>query len=121
MSFLIDGPWLYATGEAYARLAPDAEDDAKALKLGAATIAGFYSLSIPLYLNQRWTKPFWKMWPASSGRDWMVNSGLLRVDTEKIGPRGHRVAAVLFATYPLWLWLGYRRGRQARALTSGTG
>jgi hypothetical protein len=43
----------------------------------------------------------------------MVNSGVLRIDAERIGPRGHRIAAVLFATYPLWLWLGYRRGRRS--------
>jgi hypothetical protein len=115
MSFLIDAPWLYATGETYARMTPEPERTDKALKLGAATIAGFWGLSIPLYLNQRWTKPVWKACRASSGRDWMVNSGVLRVDTEQVGRRGHRVAAALFATYPLWLWLGYRHGRQARA------
>lgn len=118
MSFLIDGPWLYATGEAYARLAPEHERDQNALKHGAATIAGFYGLSIPLYLNQRWTKPVWKACRAKSGRDWMVNSGVLRVDTDKTSPRGHKVAAALFATYPLWLWLGYRHGKRASAKLS---
>ncbi|MBI4897909.1 MAG: hypothetical protein HY827_06040 [Actinobacteria bacterium] len=115
MSFLIDGPWLYATGEAYARLAPEPEQERNSLKRGAATIAGFYGLSIPLYLNQRWTKPVWKACRASSGRDWMINSGVLRVDTDHVGPRGHKLAAALFATYPLWLWLGYRHGRRASA------
>lgn len=113
MSFLIDAPLLYATGEAYGRLATEPEREQKALGRGAATIAGFWGLSIPLYLNQRWTKPAWKPWRAKSGRDWMVNSGVLRIDAERIGPRGHRIAAVLFATYPLWLWLGYRRGRRS--------
>lgn len=119
MSFIIDAPWLYATGETYARLTPQDETPAKALKLGAATIAAFWALSIPLYLNQRWTAPVWKACRAKSGRDWMVNSGVLRVDTEKIGPRGHRVAALLFLTYPLWLLLGYRHGRQARLASGG--
>lgn len=115
MSFLIDGPWLYATGETYARLAPEPTREDNALKLGVATIALFWAVSIPLYLNQRWTSPIWKACRAKSGRDWMINSGVLRVDAEKVGPRGHRFAAVLFATYPLWLLLGYLRGRQATA------
>lgn len=112
MSFLIDAPWLYATGEAYARLAPEPGRERNAAALGAATIAGFWGLSIPLYLDQGWTRPVWKACRATSGRDWMVNSGVLRIDSGRIGPRGHRIAAALFATYPLWLWLGYRHGRR---------
>lgn len=119
MSFLIDGPWLYATGEAYARLAPEQQTAEKSLKLGTATIAAFWGLSIPLYLNQRWTSPVWKACRATSGRDWMVNSGILRIDEDKIGPRGHRIAAVLFATYPLWLFLGFRNGRRAKLRSAG--
>jgi hypothetical protein len=113
MSFLIDGPWLYANGEAYARLAIEPERSRNALKLGVATIAGFWGLSIPLYLNQRWTKPVWRACRAKSGRDWMVNSGVARFDADDISPRGHKIAAVIFATYPLWLWLGYRHGKRA--------
>jgi hypothetical protein len=26
----------------------------------------------------------------------------------------HALAAVVFATYPLWLWLGWAHGRRAR-------
>jgi len=47
---------------------------------------------------------------ARSGRDWMVSSGVLRIDAARIGPRGHAVAAALLATHPIRLWLGYRRG-----------
>lgn len=115
MSFLIDGPWLYATGETYARLAPEETRDRNALKFGLATIATFWAVSIPLYLNQRWTKPIWKLCRAKSGRDWMINSGVLRVDAEKVGPRGHKIAAALFATYPLWLLLGFFQGRRQAA------
>ncbi|MCO5315251.1 MAG: hypothetical protein M9938_03690 [Solirubrobacterales bacterium] len=115
MSFLVDSPWLYGIGKAYAERTEEPENEEKALKLGAATIAAFWGLSVPLYLNQRWTTPVWKACLARSGRDWMVNSGVLRIDPEEIGPRGHAVAAGLFATYPLWLWLGYRHGRRSRA------
>jgi len=115
VSFIADAPLLYAGGEAYARLAEEPKRGREALPLGIVTILGMYALSIPLYLNQRWTKPVWKVFFARSGRDWMVNSGVLRVDLERIGTRGHLFAAVLFALYPFWLWLGYRNGLRARA------
>jgi hypothetical protein len=36
---------------------------------------------------------------------------VLRFDWRKAGPRTHRISAAIFATYPLWLWLGMRRQR----------
>ncbi len=42
----------------------------------------------------------------------MINSGVLRVDADKVSPRGHVLSAAIFATYPLWLWLGVRHGRR---------
>ena len=106
MSFLIDGPWLYANGRAIAR----ATD--KPAPLAAGTMAVFWGVSIPLYLNQRWTRPIWRACRASSGRDWMINSGVLKVDADKVSPRGHAISAAIFATYPLWLWLGVRHGQR---------
>ena len=76
MSFLIDGPWLYANGRAIARATDDPAP------LAAGTMAVFWGVSIPLYLNQRWTRPIWRACRASSGRDWMINSGVLRVDAD---------------------------------------
>jgi hypothetical protein len=106
MSFLIDGPWLYANGRAIARATHDPKP------LAAGTMALFWGVSIPLYLDQRWTRPIWKACRAKSGRDWMVNSGVLRIDTRKLSTRGHAVSAAIFATYPLWLWLGIRHGKR---------
>ena len=105
MSFLIDGPWLYANGRAIARTSRPAP-------LAAATMAVFWGVSIPLYLNRRWTRPIWRACRARSGRDWMINSGVLRVDAERAGPRTHALSAAILATYPLWLWLGIRHGRR---------
>jgi len=113
VSFLIDPPWLYANGQAYARLAPRTAQGAPAQALGAATIAVFWVTSISLYFNRRWTRPIWRLCRARSGRDWMLNSGVLRIDDERAGAPTHVASAVLFATYPLWLWLGWRHGRQA--------
>jgi hypothetical protein len=112
MSFLIDAPWLYANGLAYGRLAPERAQQRTAAAAGAATIAGFWGVSVPLYLDHAWTRPIWRACRARSGRDWMVNSGVLHRETERTSPRAHLVAALLFATYPLWLWLGWRRGRR---------
>ena len=106
MSFLIDGPWLYANGRAIAR----ATD--RPAPLAAGTLAVFWGVSIPLYLNQRWTRAIWRACRARSGRDWMINSGVLKVDADKVGPRGHAISAAIFATYPLWLWLGVRNGKR---------
>lgn len=114
MSFLIDPPLLYLNGEAYARLGPDAAQGGTARAAGAAVIGLFWVVSGALYLDRRWTRPLWRACRARSGRDWMVNSGVLRVDERRVGAGTHLLAVLIFATYPLWLVLGYRRGRRAR-------
>lgn len=109
MSFLIDPPWLYATGRAYGRMLPEEGRAAKALE--AATAGAFLLTSVSLYLDLPWTRPIWRACRAKSGRDWMLNSGVLKLDWRKAGARTHLVSTVLFATYPLWLRVGVRRGR----------
>lgn len=110
MSFLIDPPWLYANGRAIAAVSGD--DPGRAAGLGAATMAVFWGVSIPLYLDHGWTRPIWKACRAESGRDWMLNSGVFRFDHRRPSERTHKLSAAIFATYPLWLYLGYRRGRR---------
>ena len=112
MSFLIDPPWLYATGRAYARAAPRSTQR-RAAALGLATIAGFWATSVSLYLNRRWTAWIWRMCGARDGRDWMLNSGLFRFDARRAGPVTHVISALLFAKYPVCLWIGWRHGRRA--------
>jgi hypothetical protein len=109
MSFLIDPPWLYATGRAYGRTMPEGKA-AKALE--TATIGAFLATSISLYLDRPWTRPIWRACRAASGRDWMLNSGVLRIDWRRADPRTHLLSAAIFATYPFWLRLGIRRGRR---------
>lgn len=106
MSFLIDPPWLYVNGRVLAQAPPRARGP-----LAAATAGAFLVTSISLYLDRPWTRPIWRACRARSGRDWMLNSGVLRLDADRAGPRTHAVSALLFATYPLWLWLGLRRSR----------
>jgi hypothetical protein len=114
VSFLIDPPWLYANGHAYARLAPDSAQGDAARGIGLATVSFFWIVSVSLYLNRRWADPIAKACRAEDGRDWMLNSGVFRFDHRAAGPRTHAVATSLFLSYPLWLWLGYRRGLRAR-------
>ena len=111
-SFLIDGPWLtsigWALGKITRRFVPG---EAKRMKannaLGFTTLAIFYITSISLYFNLEWTRWIWEMCKADSGRDWMINSGVFKFDHENVTPKGHAIAAVLFATYPLWLKAGF--------------
>ncbi|EHN10380.1 hypothetical protein PAI11_27620 [Patulibacter medicamentivorans] len=109
MSFLIDGPALYLAGR---RTAQAVRDPDAAEVVATATVAGFLAVSIPLYLNRPWTRPIWRLCRARSGRDWMINSGVLKVDDAAVGPTGHVMAAAAFVTYPLWMWLGLRHGRR---------
>jgi hypothetical protein len=111
VSFLIDPPWLYATGRAYGRMMPGEGKARKAAE--AATIGAFLATSISLYLERPWTRPIWRACRAASGRDWMLNSGVLRLDWRRAGARTHLISAAIFATYPLWLRLGVRRGARA--------
>jgi hypothetical protein len=108
MSFLIDPPWLYANGRVIASAAPQAAQK----PLATATAIVFLGVSVSLYLDRPWTRPIWRLCRARSGRDWMLNSGLLRIDARRAGVRTHLVAGAIFATYPLWLWLGLRAARR---------
>ena len=109
MSFLIDPPWLYATGRAYGRLMPEETPAARAVS--RTTLGVFLATSISLYFNRPWTRPISRACRAEDGRDWMLNSGVMHVDHRRVGARTHALSAAIFATYPLWLWLGERRGR----------
>jgi hypothetical protein len=112
MSFLIDPPLLYSGGRTYERITREMKPSrTRDAAVGAAYMAVFWGISIGLYLDQGWTRPVWRMCRAQSGRDWMLNSGVLRIDWRKAGRRTHRLSAAIFATYPLWLWLGMRRRR----------
>jgi hypothetical protein len=106
---------LFANGEAYARLAPESKQGRAAGVAAAGTLATFLGVGASLYSNAGFTRPLWPLLPGRDGRDFMVNFPLLRVDTRRAGGRLHAAAVAAFATYPLWLWLGWRHGRASRA------
>jgi hypothetical protein len=51
---------------------------------------------------------------AESGRDWMINSGVFNFDHENVDTKGHVIAALLFATYPVWLKVGFMLAERGR-------
>ncbi|MGQ9475924.1 MAG: hypothetical protein ACUVRX_08000 [Actinomycetota bacterium] len=120
-SFLIDPPWLVSIGYLYARatdkLVKDEEKRKKVRKvLDLATLGAFYVTGVSLYFNLGWTRWIWEMCRAESGRDWMINSGVFRFDHRNVSPRGHAISAAIFATYPLWLKLGYKLAKRSSKL-----
>jgi hypothetical protein len=109
MSFLADPPLLVGSGAVIETVIPD-EDTRRRVEMAVVVI--FLVTSISLYFDLPWTKWLWKLCRAKSGRDWMLNSGLLRMDYEHVGARTHALSAGLFALYPLWIRLGRRIGAE---------
>ncbi|MCL4422021.1 MAG: hypothetical protein M1115_02425 [Actinobacteria bacterium] len=112
MSFLIDPPLLVGTGAA---IESSVDDPKLATRLELGVLVVFLLTSVSLYLNLRWTEWLWRMCGAQSGRDWMVNSGVLKLDHEHLSPKAHTVSAAIFATYPLWIHLGRKAAAARRA------
>jgi hypothetical protein len=99
VSFLLDPPLLYASG----RLSPSRAVD-------VATVGVFIGTGIGLYSDAGWTRPFMRMLPGRDGRDFMWTTGVLPLPHDKRRKRAlfDKLAIAVFATYPVWLWLGTR-------------
>lgn len=104
MSFLLDPPMLVACGAASTLL----PDDRSRRFVRRAVLATFVGTSVGLYLNAPVTRPLWELCRAESGRDWMLNSGITRLEHDAPPLPVHVAAAALFALYPLWYRLGAR-------------
>lgn len=111
MSFLIDPPLLTAAGAAISRSVADPE---QAQRSARATAGLFVAGAAAFYLNAPGTGVVARRFGDASGREFMLNSGVLGFDGSRAGLRTHLVAAALLATYPLWLALGRRLGRPRR-------
>jgi hypothetical protein len=75
-----------------------------------ATLAVFWGVSVPLYLNFPAFGWIWKLVGASSGTDWMLNSGVFNFEFINPSAATNLIAGFLFALYPLWLILGVKFG-----------
>lgn len=109
MSFLVDPPWLAANGYLIGRTLPNRKLQTAA---EVATLAAFVGTSIALYRNEEWTRPLWEACKAESGRDWMLNSGVTAFEHERPSESTNRLAAAIFALYPVFLRWGVERGRK---------
>ena len=111
MSFLIDPPWLYANGRA-----PRSPPSARRPHGGRSPRPRSRSsgASVSLYFNRPWTRRSGRL--PRRGRP-RLDAQLRRVEARPPGrrPATHAVSGALFATYPLWLWLGWRDGRRVTA------
>ena len=114
MSFLTDPPALFASGEVYARAAPESAQGGMARAAGTATVATFVLCSLALYLELPVAQTIARRLRTRSGRDLMINSWIGDLDYKRPGARTHALAALMFALYPLWWWLGWDHGRRSR-------
>jgi len=112
MSFVIDPPLLVASGAAIEAVAGD--DEVTARRLRGATVALFVGVSAGLYANLPGLGRIWRPFGSRSGREFMLTSGLARIDERRIAPHRHAAALSLFALYPLWVRLGAALVRATR-------
>ena len=111
MPFLIDPPWLYATG--VADRPADARANAGGTRRAHRDSGAFLATSISLLSRSSVDAPDLASVPRRERTDWMLTRGL-QIDHRRAGPRAHEVSASLFATYPWWLLLGEKVGRRRR-------
>jgi hypothetical protein len=81
--------------------------------LSVLTMIIFWGTSVSLFFDLRWTQWIWRMCGASSGRDWMVNSGVFHFSRSAIynmNDGALLICGAMFALYPLWLKMGIEIG-----------
>jgi hypothetical protein len=112
VSFVIDPPLLVASGAAIE--ATTGNDPARARRLRLAITGLFVGVSVALYANSPGLGRIWRPFGARSGREFMLTSGLGRLDGRPLGPSRHAAALSLFLLYPLWARLGAALVRASR-------
>jgi hypothetical protein len=118
MSFFADPVLLLADGEAYARTLPESAQGGAAKVVGSATVGAILAAGIGSYLDAGWAKPLWKPFGAKTGTDFMLAWPFAHGKRRRRSPRTDAIAAAVFATYPLWWWLGWDHGRRRRPRAS---
>lgn len=112
MSFVIDPPLLVASGAAIEAVAGEDEVAARRLRGGVAGL--FVLVSLALYANVPGLARLWRPFGSRSGREFMLTSGLARIDERRISGGRHVAALSLFLLYPFWVRLGGTFARAAR-------
>jgi hypothetical protein len=119
MSFFADPVLLLTDGELYARALPESAQGGAAKAIGGVTVATVLGAGIGSYLDAKWAKPLWKPFGAKNGTDFMLGWPVAHGKRRRRTPRSDAIAAAVFATYPLWWWLGWDHGRRRRPRQSG--
>jgi len=80
--------------------------------LGALTLVLFWVVAGSLYLNLGWFDWVWtSLFRGTSGRDFMINSGIFHFESVNTAGCIDAIAVLLFAIYPLWLYCGVFVGK----------
>ena len=116
MSLLVDPPALLADGEAYARLLPESAQGGAATVTGALTVGVFWAAAAAFWFDHPAVRPLRKRLGYRSGREFMIRYPLPDRGRRRRrrDPREDALALAVFASYPLWWWLGWDHGRRAR-------
>jgi hypothetical protein len=116
MSFLADPVLLFTDGEAYARTLPESAQGGAAKVVGGLTVGAILAAGIGSYLDTGWAKPLWRPFAlgAKNGTDFMLAWPVAQGKRRRRSPRSDALAAVSFAAYPFWWWLGWDHGRRRR-------
>jgi hypothetical protein len=118
MSFFADPVLLLADGEAHARALPESAQGGAAKVAGGAAVVATLVAGIGSYLDADWARPLWKPFGAKTGTDFMLAWPFAHGKRRRRTPRTDAIAALVFATYPLWWWLGWDHGRRRRPRSS---
>ena len=110
VSFLLDPPLLVGCGAVAEKLAGDKPQVRAVLR--NLTVGGFIGGSLALYANVSAFADRWPLLGARSGREFMLTSGLARVDEGRITVGQHAAAISLFALYPIWYEVGRSLARR---------
>lgn len=105
----MDPPLLAASGAVAEAALPEGTPQKVA---GALTVGAFIGGSLALYMNVPALADRWPLFGSRSGREFMITSGIARINERKITGLQHAGALSLFALYPLWYELGRRAVRR---------
>jgi hypothetical protein len=116
MSFPVDPVLLFADGEAYARTLPESAQGGAATIVGALTAGVAVAAGIACYVDAKAARPVWKRVAprAKNGTDFMLAWPIGHGKRRRRSARMDALAAVSFAAYPFWWWLGWDHGRRHR-------
>ncbi|OBJ48196.1 hypothetical protein [Mycobacterium sp. 1423905.2] len=107
MSFALDPPLLFVSGVLVERGVPQRRRGL----VEAAILGIFFAGSFGLYQNVPGLGFLWRAFRARNGRDFMWNSGVFGVETDKAQWPLHAAAGGIFATYPFFIKFGRALGR----------